>query len=249
MTARSLAGLRVVVPRPRDQAAALVEALEAAGATAVEVPAIEIVDPDDGGLMLRHSIRDLRSGDWLVLTSPNGVSRVAAALDDDGLANGVCVAAIGPGTRARAEGLGLDVGLVPERSIAEGLLDVFPPPPPSGGRVVLARAEQARQALPIGLRAMGWTVDDVAAYRTVAVPVDDEGAAACAAADVVAFTSSSTVTHLVDAVGPDGLPGVVASIGPATSATARGCGIRVDLEARQHSIPGLVMALMEHVGG
>ncbi len=241
MTEGPLAGLRVVVTRPRDQATPLVDALEAQGGSAVCVPVIEIIDPADEGDALDRAIESLTKADWLVVTSPNGATRVAAAAT-----HLECrVAAIGPGTRARAEAAGLGVDLVPDRSIAEGLVEAFPDPPPGGGRVVLARAEAARQILPDALRARGWDVLDVVAYRTIAVPVDSVSAAACRGADIVAFTSSSTVEHLCAAVGLQGLPPIVAAIGPATSSTASALGVPVHVEAPAHTISGLVDAIVE----
>ncbi|MBT5579207.1 MAG: uroporphyrinogen-III synthase [Acidimicrobiaceae bacterium] len=242
MTVGPLCGLRVVVPRPRSQAAALVAALEAVGATALSVPVIDIVDPDDGGAVLESAVRLLAPSDWLVFTSPNGVSRV----DSAEVATGVRIACIGPGTRARAEALGFTVDLVPDRSIAEGLIEAFPAPPVSGGRVVLARAASARSVLPDELRAAGWSVEDVTAYHTVAVTVDDSGREACSDADAVVFTSGSTVTHLVDQVGVDGLPPVVAVIGPATAEVAVDLAVEVTAEAAIHTIPGLVDALVDY---
>lgn len=246
-TGGPLSGLRVVVTRARDQAASLVAALEDQGAVPVEVPVLAVVDPDDGGDALRGALDRLGAGDWLVLTSPNGATRAGAAVAASPLPDGVRIAAIGPGTRARCEAVGLEVDLVPDRSIAEGLAEVFPDPPAGGGRVVLARAAVAREVLPAELEARGWRVDDVAAYRTIAVGVDDTGREACATADAVAFTSSSTVTHLVDAVGVDGLPPVVACIGPATAATAEARGVDVTVEAPVHTVPGLVDALVDHL--
>jgi len=243
MTSGPLSGLRIVVTRPRPQAAVLVGELEAAGAVPVPVPVIAIDDPADGGAALRAALAGLAAGDWLVLTSPNGAERVGRVVADVPLAAGVNVAVVGPGTAAVAENLGLSVDLLPGRSIAEGLLEVFPAAPTGGGQVVLARAEVARDVLPVGLTRAGWTVDDVAAYRTVTVPVDDAGRSACRSADAVVFTSSSTVSHLVDAVGVDGLPSVVVSIGPATSATCAERGVEVTVEASTHTIPGIVTAL------
>jgi len=248
VTSSPLRGLRVVVTRPHAQASALVDLLEGAGAVAVLVPVIEIVDPPDGGVGLADAVRSLGRGDWLVVTSPNGAERAAMAAGDGGLAAGVQVAAIGPGTGARAEAFGLSVTLVPERSIAEGLLEIFPQPPPEGGRVLLARASDARQVLPEGLRSMGWPVDDVAAYQTIAVPVDESGAMACKGADVVAFTSSSTVSHLIAAVGVDRLPGAIASIVPATSQTIVTHGLDIAVEAEVHTIAGLVDAMVAEFG-
>lgn len=232
--------------RPRDQAAALVDALEAEGAAAVSVPVIEIVDPPDGGAALVAALDSITGGDWLVVTSPNGAQRVAAALGGRSLADGVRVAAVGPATAERASSLGLEVDLVPDDAIAEGLIASFPPPPAGGGRVVLARAETARATLPDALRTAGWAVTDVTAYRTVVVDVDADGRAACAGADAVAFTSGSTVDGLVAAVGVDGLPPIVASIGPATSARAGERNVAVSVEAEVHTIPGVVDALVDH---
>jgi len=220
----------------------LVAALESAGAVAVAVPVIAIDDPVDGGAALRDAVKALMPGDWLVLTSPNGAERVGRVLGGSQLPTGVNVAVVGPATESAAESAGITVDLVPARSIAEGLLEVFPAPPTDVGRVVLARAEVARDVLPVGLAGAGWNVDDVAAYRTAAVQVDESGMEACRHADAVVFTSSSTVTHLVDAVGVGGLPPVVVSIGPATSATCTERGVEVTIEARPHTIPGLVAA-------
>ena len=189
VVAGPLGGLRIVVTRPRDQAASLVDALEAQGAEAVSVPVIEITEPLDGGVGLRTALRVLRDGDWVAVTSPNGAATVAEALGERPLADGVRVAVVGPGTRDRAESLGLPVDLVPADAIAEGLAAAFPAPPITGGRVVLARAEVARETLPIHLRMMGWNVDEVVAYRTVSADIDDSGRLACAAADAVVFTS------------------------------------------------------------
>ena len=155
VVAGPLGGLRIVVTRPRDQAASLVDALEAQGAEAVLVPVIEITEPLDGGVGLRTALRVLRDGDWVAVTSPNGAATVADALGERPLADGVRVAVVGPGTRDRAESLGLPVDLVPADAIAEGLAAAFPAPPIAGGRVVLARAEVARETLPIHLRMMG----------------------------------------------------------------------------------------------
>lgn len=244
MNSGPLSGRLVVVTRPRDQAAALVDAVEAEGAEAVAVPVITIEDPADGGEALRAGLSALRPGDWLVVTSPNGATRVGAVIAGSPLTNGVRVAAIGPGTSRSANSVGLDIDLVPGNSIAEGLLEVFPEPQQGGGLVMLARAEAARDTLPDGLVAKGWIVDDVTAYRTIALSVDEAGHEVCQRADAVVFTSSSTVTHLVEAVGLDGLPPIVVSIGPATTATARTIGLRVDEEADPHTIPGLVQALL-----
>ena len=111
--------------------------------------------------------------------------------------------------------------------------------------MLLARAEVARTELPDALRAMGWEVHDVAAYRTAPAAVADDVAERIAAADAVTFTSSSTVTNLVAAVGADRVPPVVASIGPVTTATARKLGLEVTVEATPHTTEALLAALVE----
>ncbi len=110
--------------------------------------------------------------------------------------------------------------------------------------MLLARAAVARDVLPDGLRARGWDVDVVEAYRTQPTAISDEQRAAVADADVVTFTSSSTVDAFVDALGVDGHPPVVACIGPVTAATARAHGLPVTIEAPVHTIPGLLDALV-----
>ncbi len=241
-----LGGLRIVVCRPAEQAQPLVDGLAAAGAEVVAAPVITICDPADGGEGLRTALERLGPGDWLVVTSPNGAQRAADAAGGP-LPTGVNVAAIGPGTAARASAAGLAVRLVPDRSIAEGLVRAFPSPEPGrGSLVVLARAAVARPVLPDSLRAAGWQVLDVAAYRNVAAPLNDDQRRAVAASDGVVFTSSSTVDRLVAEVGAEAVPPLVASIGPATSATAAGHGLEVTVEASEHTIDGVVAALVGH---
>src|SRR6185503_16998655 len=115
-------------------------------------------------------------------------------------------------------------------------------------RVLLARASVARDVLPEGLRARGWAVDVVDAYRTVVAPISDRQRAAVERADAVTFTSSSTVERFLDAVGPALVPPVVACIGPVTAETARAHDLHVDVVADVHSIDGLVDALVDHLG-
>jgi len=246
---RPLLGRRVVVTRTRTQASALAAGLRHLGAEPVEVPVIEVADPADGGAALRDAARRLGTYDWVVVTSPNGAERLLAAVaatDGDARAFGTArVAAIGPGTAAALAAGGIVADLVPERYVAESLLDALLAAGPDGGRLLLARAAVARDVLPDGLRASGWDVDVVEAYRTVPAALDDAGRGAVATADVVTFTSSSTVERFVEAFGRDAVPPVVACIGPITAATARRLGLTVDVEAAEHTIDGLLAALAE----
>lgn len=243
-TDRPLFGRRIVVTRARAQQSELVARLAELGAEVVEAPAIVIGEPADGGAALRAAVADLASYRWLVLTSPNGVHRTFAHVPDARQLAGVQVAAIGPGTAAALARYRVVADLVPERFVAESLLEALPAPPPEGGRVLLARAAVARDVLPEGLRAAGWEVDVVEAYRTERAELDDDRRAAVASADAVTFTSSSTVANLCDAIGPEGVPATVVSIGPVTSATARDRGLVVAAEASPHTIDGLVAAVL-----
>jgi uroporphyrinogen III methyltransferase/synthase len=246
---RPLFGRRVVVTRAREQASELVLPLQAQGAATIEVPAIEIRDPVDGGAALAAAVNRLGSYDWVVLTSANGARRLLGAIRDGGrdarAFAGARLAAIGPGTAEALATAGLVVDLVPPRFVAESLLEAFPEPTdPAGGRVLLVRAAVARDILPEGLRAKGWDVDVVEAYRTEQAPLDAGQAAAVAGADVVTFTSSSTVTNFLAAMGDRPIPPAVVVIGPITAATAREHGLAVDAEAEVHTIDGLVDALV-----
>ena len=242
---RPLFGKRVVVTRTREQASQLAVALRDAGAEPVEVPVIELVDPADEGAALSTAARVLGSYDWVVLTSPNGAGRllemVASYGGDARWFAGTRIAAIGPGTAAVLAERGLRADLVPERFVAEALLEAMPDGP---GRVLLARAEVARDVLPDGLRARGWDVDVVDAYRTLPASRTDDALTALAGADVVTFTSASTVGRFVEAFGVDAVPPIVACIGPVTAEAARARGLTVDVEAPTHTIDGLVAALV-----
>ena len=243
---RPLFGRTVVVTRAREQASELRSRLELLGADVVELPAIE-VEPVD------FTLPDLADYRWVIFTSANGVD----AFFERGLASGgldaralspARVAAIGPGTANALTRHGVRADLVPERFVAESLLDAFPD---GAGRVLLARAEAARDVLPDGLGAKGYTVDVLSVYRTVTAPVDPHSVARLHAGeiDAITFTSSSTVTNFCDVVGvlPEPGPQIV-SIGPVTSETARARGLRVDAEADPHTIDGLVAALVDLVG-
>jgi uroporphyrinogen III methyltransferase/synthase len=241
---RPLLGRRVIVTRAAEQAHELSVLLREAGAEPIEIPSIAIVDPADGGAALRAAATRLGTYDWVVLTSANGARRLLAELRDARAFGAADVAAIGPGTADALAAGGVVADLVPGRFVAEGLLDVFPDGP---GRVLLARAEVARDVLPDGLRARGWDVDVVDAYRTVTSPLTEDQRREAGRADVVTFTASSTVTRWLEAGGP--VPPVVACIGPITAATAREHGLRVDVEADVHTMRGLVDALAAHASG
>jgi len=246
---RPLFGRRIVVTRAREHASELRGRLEQLGADVIELPTIAF-EP------VEFALPALDRYEWLVFTSANGVDAfferglTPAGLDARALAR-AHVASIGPGTNDALARRGIRGDLVPERFVAESLLAAFPDPDQADSKVLIARAASARDVLPEGLTARGYTVDILAVYRTVAV-VPDPAALDCLRAggvDAVTFTSSSTVTNFCDAIGPlDPCPAVV-SIGPVTSATAVERGLRVDAEADPHTLDGLVDLLVARLGG
>jgi uroporphyrinogen III methyltransferase / synthase len=229
---RALFGRRVVVTRARAQASTLVEKLRALGAETIELPTIEIAGEPLHGLMPA-------AYDWVAFTSVNAVERVFAGLRDARAFGAARVAAVGPGTAAALAARGVVADLVPQSAVAEALVEAFPA---GAGRVLLPQAASARPVLADGLRAKGWAVDVVEAYRTVPARPSDDALAAAAKADAIAFTSSSTVTSWL-ALGAT-LPPVVACIGPVTAATAAEHGVPVTVVAAEHTVDGLVDALV-----
>jgi uroporphyrinogen III methyltransferase/synthase len=249
---RPLFGRRVVVTRARESASTLVGLLQDRGARVIEVPTIRIEPPTDGGAALARAAADLgRTGyEWAVFTSANAVEALLARIADVRVLAGTSLAAVGPATAAGLERHRLVADLVapPERQRAAGLLEMLPDPPP-GGRVLFPRAAEGRDTLVDGLRARGWAVDLVEAYRTVPAPVAPELLAQAAAADAICFSASSTVNGFLAAGGPGAVPPVVVCIGPVTAETARARGLEVSAVAAETSVAGLAMAVEVALGG
>ncbi len=252
---RPLFGRSVVVTRARPQASALSARLRDLGARPVEVPAIAVVDPADGGAGLATAASGIPAGryDWVVLTSANAVGRLCELLPDGRAWAGVRVAAIGPGTAEALAGYRLVADLVPAEHVAEALLAglLAASPPAHGGpcRALLPRAAVAREVLPAGLRAAGWEVEVVEAYRSVVPEMAPAALEQAGAADAICFTSSSTVTNYLTVAGRERVPPLVACIGPVTAATARDAGLGVGVVAADHTIAGLVAALVGELSG
>jgi uroporphyrinogen III methyltransferase/synthase len=235
---RPLHGRAVAVTRARPQASGLAARLRELGATVVEAPAIR-TEPLDAVLP------DLAAFDLLCVTSPNGAhalfERLHAVGRDARALSGATVAAIGPGTaRALAEH-GIRADVVPERAVAEGLVEALEGTQVS--RALVVRGREGRDVLPDALRARGAAVEVLALYETVAEPLDAGTAAAAAGADYVTFTSASTVRYFLTAAGSLDGPRI-ASIGPATSAALREAGLEPDIEADPHTPDGLIAALV-----
>ena len=255
---RPLDGEVVAVTRARAQASGLATRLRELGAEVVETPAIRI-EPRPVEGELRAAVDRIDEYALVCVTSPNGAQLLFDALATRGgrgggaqpgaaadarALSGATVAAIGPGTAAALAERGIQADVVPERFVAEALVEALEPIAVEGKRVLVARAAEARGVLPDALRERGAKVDDVALYETVAEPLTDTDRAALDRATYVTFTSSSTVRFLVESGvrPPEG--GRIVSIGPVTTATADEHGLTVDVEAERHDIDGLVEALV-----
>lgn len=247
---RPLSGKRIVVTRTRTQAGVLSEQLRALGADVIELPTIRIEPPSDLRAFA-ELVQDAHAYDWIVFTSVNGVNAffdLFYKLYDDAREIGAArIAAIGPATAQRIKDFHMHVDLQPEEFVAESIVREFRK---EGGvenlRILLARAEKARDLLPRELSALGAIVDEGFAYRTVPETRDDSGARRRLleeGADLITFTSSSTVENFLALELPWPEKMQVASIGPITSKTARDHGLEVAVEARRHDIPGLVAAI------
>jgi uroporphyrinogen III methyltransferase/synthase len=245
---RPLHGRRVVVTRARAQASGFAATLRSLGAEVVELPAIRI-EPRIETEEVKRVAGGVGAYDLICLTSPNGVRLLFEAMEHAGLdaraLAGVTVAAIGPGTaRALAE-RGVLADVVPERFVAEGLIEALEDEELAGARALIARAAEARDVLPDALRERGAEVDVVALYETVREQPGAEEIEAAQGADYLTFTSSSTVTNLAEALG-DRFPSDarIVSIGPITSETIRARGLEVNVEAKRHDVDGLLEVLL-----
>jgi uroporphyrinogen III methyltransferase / synthase len=256
LSRKPLLGKRVFVTRTRAQAGRLSEALRELGAEALEFPAIQIVEPTSYG-PLDEALAGLSSFGWIVFTSRNTVDAVWSRLREAGkdaraLAR-LRVAAVGPATSEALRAHGVEPDLVPETFTSESLAEAFgsPPAQASGGSVVLLpQAEDAPDDLSKRLGEKGWGCVAVNAYRT---EVDDSSVAAGRqvldeGVDAVLFTSGSTARNFVELWGLPAEGTIVCCIGPRTDEVAREAGIHVDAVAAEHTIEGLVNALVAAVG-
>ena len=254
---RPLFGKRVLVTRARRQASALSRLLSEKGAYPVELPAIDI-HPLKDNKELDKAIRRLKSYDWIIFTSVNGVDaffqRLTAFKLDSRALHGLKIGAIGPATAAALEARGLKADYCPAVFTGEGLVKGLKSRRISGKHFLLPRADIADSEVSDGIKSLGGIVHEVAAYHTVAdreavekaVELIGEGMI-----DVVTFTSSSTVTNLVKALGRRRLPSgiITACIGPKTGETAVKAGLTVNIMANAQTIPGLVAAIEEYFNG
>jgi uroporphyrinogen-III synthase len=252
-----LTGIRVLVGRARHQAGSLSAELRQQGAEVLEIPFIEIRKPRSFK-PLDCALRNLHTYDWLILTSANGVEALWDRLaklraTTPAAGSDLRVAAIGPATKKAIEQRGLHVDFVPKQYVAECIVRSLRSKV-TDKRVLLVRARVARDVIPGELRKAGAHVDVIEAYETI-VPRSSRKRLQAALENpekrpqVVTFTSSSTVKNFMRLLGArkpklDGV--LMCSIGPVTSATLREHGLKVDIAAKEYTIPGLVAAIVRH---
>jgi uroporphyrinogen III methyltransferase/synthase len=258
---RPLFGRRVLVTRPREQAAELVDRLTVLGADAVEAPMIKIDAPDDPELLAR-AVDGISNFDWVVFSSVNAVGAFMAMLLDGTrdlrALKGPRLCAVGTGTAEALARHGIKVELVPREFRAEGVVEALQERGSlAGARVLLPRADIGREVIADGLREAGAAVTEVVAYRTVLLDStreDDpdvykmllEGRI-----DVVTFTSASAVRNFARIYGADQAADllrytVVAVIGPVTAEAAEQLHIPVTITPATYTIPALVDAIAAH---
>lgn len=251
---RPLAGTRILVGRARHQAGSLSASLRDLGAAVVEIPFIEIQKPKSYDA-LDGALKGIKSYDWLILTSANGVEAMWKRVKQLGVARAtlkkIQIAAIGPATKAALVKHGLKVKMMPKEYVAEsvvaGLRDKV-----EGKRVLLVRAKVARDVIPDELRKAGAEVDVVEAYETLVPEKSRLRLRALMKSPrrphVVTFTSSSTVKNFVELLGSSRngtLKNIqCASIGPITSATLRQSNLPVSIEASEYTMGGLIRAIV-----
>lgn len=251
---RPLFSKRVLVTRDPHQANSLSQLLQERGAIPIEIPAIKIQPPPDWK-DLDRAILNLKDYHWIIFTSVNGVEsffhRLRAQKRDARWLSGLYIGAIGPATAKALQDYGLSVDYVPKTFTSRGFLSGLKKYNIAGCRVLLPRADIAGKELARGIARLGAKVQEITAYQTVPnteAISQSKQMLLTGEIDIVTFTSSSTVTNLIAALGRDWQvinKTVIACIGPKTANTAKKSGLRVDVIAKKHTIPGLVEAL-EH---
>lgn len=234
-----LAGRRIVVTRAAEQAGTLSDRLAALGADPIIVPLIEIVASSDDGAALNAALADLSRYDWIAVTSPNGAWRVRELVSATRASTGGRPLVAVAGT-ATAAALGFAADIAPRTQSAAGLVAEFPA---GSGRVLVAQGEAAEATLVDGLRAKGWSVDAVAAYRTVSRVPSSAVLLEVLSADAVLFASGSAARAWCRVFGT-ATPASVFAIGPTTAQVAADLGLKVDVVATDHSLDGLVDSVL-----
>jgi uroporphyrinogen III methyltransferase/synthase len=257
---RPLWGKTVVVTRSREQASQLVELLAAAGARCLEVPTIEIGPPDDW-TPLDAALKKLSQYHWVVFTSANGVKGFLERLFGQGkdvrALGSAKIAAIGPATAQALQPWGLKADVVPHAFKAEVLLAALSPLVAPGSRILLARAQIAREVLPQGLVRLGAKVEVAPVYKARPpreIPPEAAAALKEGRVDLLTFTSSSTVHNFVKLLSKERVQVLaagakVAAIGPITAATLKEYGLTPQIQPADFTIPALAAAIVDYFKG
>ncbi|MEW6376417.1 MAG: uroporphyrinogen-III synthase [Thermodesulfobacteriota bacterium] len=252
-----LSGKRILITRARDQSTVFSTHLMDLGAEVIEFPTIEIVPPTSWK-KLDRAINQLKSYDWIIFTSANGVNffwqRLIGKGLDSRLPPSLKVCAIGPATAYQLKEKGILVNYTPKEFIAEAILKGFEKMAIKGKRILLARAKVARDILPKGLIKMGAEVDVVETYRTVKPKGGSKRLRQLlidGGIDVVTFTSSSTVNHFAKLLKKEDLKKLlkdiaIACIGPITARTSKEWGMKVQIQPKKYTIPALTRAMVEY---
>ncbi len=253
---KPLSGKRILITRARDQAAVFSSSLRDLGAEVIELPTIEIVAPASWK-GLDRAIDQITSYDWLIFTSANGVNffwQRWRERNRDRLPPSLRICAIGPVTAYQLLEKGIKVHTTPKEFVAEAILKEFEKSMLKGKRVLLARAKEARDILPQGLRKMGAQVDVVETYRTVKPKGGSKRLKQLLMkenVDAITFTSSSTVNHFAELLKKEDfqnlLKGItIACIGPITARTAKNWKMRVQVQPKEYTIPALTQAIVQY---
>ena len=257
MKKKPLAGKTILITRAREQSGEFATRLKKLGAEVIEFPTIEIVPPLRWN-ELDQAIHQLKSYDWIIFTSANGVNFFWQRLRKMGksvyLPSSLKVCAIGPATANQLKERGVFVHYIPKEFIAEAILQGFEKMAIKGKRILLARAKKARDILPKGLRKMGAGCDVVEAYRTVKPKGGSKRLKKLLTegkVDVITFTSSSTVNHFAELLKKEDLRKLlksiaIACIGPVTAKTAKQSGMKTHIQPKEFTIPGLTRAIAEY---
>ncbi len=255
-TKKPLFGKRVLVTRTRKQASKLSKLIEDLGGEAIEFPTIKIVENEDKSI--DEYLKSVENYKWIIFTSVNGVKyffeRLKELKIDIRKIHGASLCAIGPATKDELTSRGFIVDHVPVEYRAEAIVDILKDKISAGDNILLPRADIARTLLSEELVKLGANVDNISIYKTV-IPEENrndlEDILINQNIDIITFTSSSTAKNFYKILGEDNLKTIedktIAAIGPITGQTVKELGLKLDIEASDYSIPGLVDAILEYM--